>query len=60
MTDRKITYIEVAGRQIAAVHCICPVCNTLDLGTSFTPNKTLDGLVAICPNGHEWEIPKEN
>lgn len=60
MSEREIQYVEVAGRHIAAVHCICPVCKTLDLNTEFKPHDDLDGLIAICPLGHEWHIPMRN
>lgn len=59
MTAREIQYVEVAGREIAAVHCICPICKTLNLNMEFEPNDSLDGLIAVCPLGHRWEIPKE-
>lgn len=56
---REIQYVTVAGREIAAVFCICPICKTLDLNTEFRPGDDLASLVAICPQGHEWPITRE-
>lgn len=57
--EREIEYVEVAGRQIAALLVVCPVCKTLDLGTEFRPDENLNGLIAMCPNKHEWPITRE-
>ncbi len=45
MSEREIQYVTVAGRDIAAVHCICPVCKMLDLNTEFRP---------------QWHIPMKD
>lgn len=57
--SREIQYVEVAGRQIGAVFCICPVCKTLDLNTEFSPGEDLESLIAECPLGHSWPITRE-
>lgn len=58
MQAKEITFVEIAGRQIAAVLIICPKCKTLDLNTTFNTN--VDPWTAHCPLGHEWTIPNDS
>ena len=54
IADRKVEWIEVGGKSIPAEKALCPVCNTLDLGTGF--NTKVEPWIAECPEVHEWEI----
>jgi hypothetical protein len=56
---REITWVEIAGLQVAAEKLICGECGILDLNVDV--DTTGDVWVATCTEGHTWEFyPQES
>jgi hypothetical protein len=55
MAEREITFVTIAGIDIPALMMVCPVCQTLDLNTDVV--RTFYPWVAICSQGHTWQVP---
>ena len=56
--EKEIQYVTVAGRTIAAVHAICPVCQIFYLDMVF--DTTTEPWTAKCPKLHTWQIPSNS
>jgi hypothetical protein len=54
MSEYRVDWVEIKGKSIPADRVVCPICETLDLGTDFDTSQ--EPWRAICPQGHEWEI----
>lgn len=53
--DRRVEWVEIAGRKVDADKLVCPECQALDLGTEIV---TTDPVLwkARCSQGHTWEF----
>jgi len=58
MSEYRVDYVTLSGgKSVPAEKIVCPVCNVLDMGTSFDTSE--EPARAECSKGHEWTFTTE-